>query len=73
MSSGPHKFRQREITRSIKAVRAAGGQVDRVEIETDGKIVLHLVGGAGEVQKVNSADEVLKKLRKEKSKYEREE
>ena len=68
MSSGPHKFRQREITRTIRAARAAGEEVDRVEIDADGRIVVHLASGAGEAR-LNSADAVLKKLKKEKSKH----
>jgi hypothetical protein len=44
------KFRQREITRTIKAARAAGVEVDRVEIDTDGKIVVHLAGSGGQSQ-----------------------
>jgi hypothetical protein len=59
------KFRQREITRSIKAARAAGVEVDRVEIESDGKIVVHLgSGGDNPKKQVNTADAVLEKLKK---------
>jgi len=73
MSSGPHKFRQREITRTIRAAHAAGAEVDRVEIETDGRIVVHLASGAGEARRLNSADVILEKLKKEKSKHDGEE
>jgi hypothetical protein len=59
------KFRQREITRTIKAARAAGVEVDRVEIDTDGKIVVHLVGSGGDSPKLNTADAVLEKLKNE--------
>jgi hypothetical protein len=69
MSSGPHKFRQREITRTIRAARAAGAEIDRVEIEPDGRIVIHFANGAGEAGRLNSADAVLQKLKKEKSKH----
>ena len=60
------KFRQREITRTIKAARAAGVEVDRVEIDIEGKIVVHLVG-SGDNPKANTADAVLEKLKHEKS------
>jgi len=56
------KFRQREITRTIRAVQAAGGAVARVEIETDGKIVVHL-GTGSDNPKLNTADAVLEKLK----------
>jgi len=36
----PSKFKQRDLTRAIRAVIAAGMTVDRVWIESDGKIVL---------------------------------
>jgi hypothetical protein len=59
----PCKFRQREITRSIKAARAAGLAVDRVEIETDGKIVVHLGNGDDSPKNFNTADAVLEELK----------
>jgi hypothetical protein len=59
------KFRQREITRTIKAARAAGVEVDRVEIAIDGKIVVHLVGSGSDNPKLNTADAVLEKLKNE--------
>jgi anthranilate phosphoribosyltransferase len=65
MARGTNKFRQREITRSIKAAKAAGEKVDRVEIETDGKIVVHLGTGGDSPKKINSADAVLEKLKHE--------
>jgi hypothetical protein len=37
-SRGPNKFNRREITRSCRAVEAAGLQVDRVEIDPNGKL-----------------------------------
>jgi hypothetical protein len=56
------KFRQREITRTIRAARAAGVDVDRIEIDPDGKIVAHL-GSGGDNPKRNTADAVLESLK----------
>ena len=33
-------FKQRDVTRALKAARAAGAEVAKVEIDRDGKIVL---------------------------------
>lgn len=57
------KFRQREITRTIKAARAAGVDVDRIEIDQDGKIVAHLHGSGAKDPKRNTADAVSEKLK----------
>jgi hypothetical protein len=38
MSRGPLTFRQSDVTRAIRAARAAGVEVARVEIDKDGKI-----------------------------------
>jgi hypothetical protein len=40
MSRGPCTFRQRAVTKAVKAVAAAGVQVGQVEIDKDGKIVV---------------------------------
>jgi precorrin-3B methylase len=61
MGRGTCKFRQREITRTIKAARAAGVAVERIEVETDGKIVVHV--GGNDPKKFNTADAVLEKLK----------
>ena len=37
---GPCAFRQCDVERAIKAARAAGLEVARVEIDKDGKIVI---------------------------------
>jgi hypothetical protein len=70
MARRPLRFRQREITRALRAARAAGYEVDDVEIGVDGKIVVHIgSGGDNPTKKINTADAVLAKLDKlEKSK-----
>lgn len=41
MARGPATFKQVDITRALRAVKAAGLDVVRTEIGADGKIVLH--------------------------------
>ena len=45
MSASPHKFRQRELTRAVRAMQAAGLEIERVEIGQDGKIIIVPKGG----------------------------
>ena len=45
MPSSPLKFRQRELTRAMKAMQAAGVEVERIEIGQDGKIIIVPKGG----------------------------
>jgi hypothetical protein len=40
MSRGNQTFRQRDITKALKGAQNAGIEVQRVEIETGGKIVV---------------------------------
>jgi hypothetical protein len=40
MARGSSTFRQRDVTAAIKAARAAGVEVARVEVDKDGKIVV---------------------------------
>src|SRR5262245_24442550 len=57
----PSAFRQRDVTRAIRATRAAGVNIARIEIAKDGRIVIITPdalasGGAGEEE--NSWDRV---------------
>ena len=62
MSRGPATFRQRDLTAAVKAMRAAGCEVARVEIGKDGKIVVVTGKGAAEVSEAadNFFDEKMK-------------
>jgi hypothetical protein len=40
MARRPCTFKQQDVTRAAKAARAAGLKVERVEIDSNGKIVL---------------------------------
>ena len=47
MTRGPCTFRQKDVTRALRASIAAGIEVRRVEIDREGKIVL-VTGNATE-------------------------
>jgi hypothetical protein len=58
MPRSPCTFKQRDVTKAVKAVVAAGVQVARVTIDREGKIAVEIgkpVGSAGR----NEWDEVL--------------
>jgi hypothetical protein len=40
MARGPCTFRQLDVTRALRAAAAAGIEVQRIEIEKDGRIVV---------------------------------
>lgn len=40
MSRGPCTFKQRDVTKAVKAIIAAGVPVERVEIDKAGKIII---------------------------------
>jgi hypothetical protein len=48
MSRRPATFRQRDLTKAIKAAVAGGLQIGRVEVAQDGRIVLISEKGAPE-------------------------
>jgi hypothetical protein len=45
MAHGPLTFRQRDLARALKGVKAAGLEVSKVEIDKEGKIVV-IIGKA---------------------------
>jgi hypothetical protein len=52
MSRGPSPFPQRDLTRAVKAVHAAGLKVARVQIDKAGKVVVvPLLDGKAEEDK----------------------
>ena len=59
MARGASTFKQTDVTRALKAARAAGLEVERVEIDKSGKIIV--VTGKPPVHElaVNPWDEVL--------------
>jgi hypothetical protein len=40
MARAPSTFRQAEVTKAVRAVRMAGVDIARVEIATDGRIII---------------------------------
>lgn len=46
MSRGSCTFKQQDLVRALKGARAAGLQVDRIEIEKDGKIIISTPRGS---------------------------
>lgn len=46
MSRAPSTFRQLDVTRAVKAIRAAGYEVGRILIDATGKIEIVTASGA---------------------------
>lgn len=57
MSRAPCTFRQRDVTRAVKAVLAAGVEIARVEVDRTGKIVIMAGKPAADTER-NEWDEV---------------
>ena len=55
MSRGPATFRQSDLTRAIKAAKAAGIEVVRIEVDKDGKIAI-ITGRGGDTAQANDLD-----------------
>jgi hypothetical protein len=46
MARGPCTFKQRDVTRALRAAVAAGVQVSRFEIDKDGRIIVVTENGS---------------------------
>lgn len=55
-------FRQNDLVKTLKAAKAAGIEVARIEIDPDGKIVAVLGTGDGDNPSRNTADAILEKV-----------
>ena len=55
MSRGPQTFRQRDLTKAVKAVIAAGLAVAQIEVGSDGKIVV-IIGSGGQTSNPDEAN-----------------
>jgi hypothetical protein len=64
MSRRPSTFRQRDVAAAIKAAKAAGCEVARIEVDKDGRITLILSNGkeqpSGKIGCDNEWDAILK-------------
>lgn len=58
MSRGPYTFKQRDLTRAIKATRKADIEVGKIIIDREGRIVI-IPKAADDVSGVNEWDTVL--------------
>jgi hypothetical protein len=59
MPRAPSAFKQRDLTKAVKAVVAAGVDIARVEIDNTGKIVIIALTDGGKPATVNEWDTVL--------------
>ena len=56
MSRGRHTFRQRDLTRALKSMRAAGVPIERIGFDEHGRPVISAAPGTSEaVGKANDA------------------
>jgi hypothetical protein len=60
MARAPSTFRQLDVTRAIKAAKAAGVDIGRIEIANDGRIVIIAAGAqaSGGAEETNEWDRV---------------
>jgi hypothetical protein len=56
MGHGPCTFREADLTRALNAAKKAGVEVERIEIDRTGKIVL-VVGREGETIEASEWDQ----------------
>lgn len=56
MSRRPSTFRQSDLTRALKGLKAAGEQVARVEIDSAGRIVIITGRDGPDVRQANELD-----------------
>jgi len=66
MSRRPQPFRQRDVTRAIRAVSAAGAVISSVEISVDGKIVVVV---ESQQQSASQQDDLDRELAEFESRY----
>ena len=59
MPRAPSAFKQRDLTKAVKAVVAAGVDIARVEIDNTGRIVIIALTDGGKPVAVNEWDTVL--------------
>jgi hypothetical protein len=64
MSRGPQAFKQRDITRAMKAAKAAGFTTFRVEVTKDGTLVVVVAETDGPTVEINSWEKVVADLEK---------
>ena len=58
MKRAPSAFRQQDVTRALRAAKAAGVEIVRVEIDPNGKIILVTTRETVERREENSWDRV---------------
>ena len=58
MARAPSTFRQKDVTRALRAAKAAGVEIVRVEIDPNGKIIIVTTCETVERREENSWDRV---------------
>ena len=62
MGRNPSTFKQRDVTKAVKAVTAAGIQIARVEVDKDGRIVVVAGKPTSDSTSANPWDQVVEEL-----------